>query len=397
MNNTNFKPEEENEEQYIHRICSMKDSSGMTWKEIASIINKALNKNYTESAYRKRHQMFQSGLKACQKQVFSDGEYLKSVQEAKDELYKATKQLQDQRREYNKQLTKVARFEHLENELITAAERLSAEKFLSFGYPLNTSDNDAVLILTDWHYGMVTDNIWNEYNTDICVERVNILCAKANEYLKLHAVDNLHVLLLGDFVHGGIHNSARVASEELVCEQLMNVSELLSEAIEHLSANVNNVFVYSTFGNHARTIQDKHDSIHSDNMERIIPWWMNQRLKGNNKIEVINNDLYEFIYLNACGHDIIATHGDLENFKKFGMDMHTLFSRKYGLDVEYVFSGDKHHFENIDSYGIDNTLVGSLCGTDEYANNKRLYSKAGQTLCIFNKEDGKVCTYNINF
>ena len=48
MSNTNFRPEEENEEQYIHRICSMKDSSGMTWKEIANIINKSLNKNYTE-------------------------------------------------------------------------------------------------------------------------------------------------------------------------------------------------------------------------------------------------------------------------------------------------------------------------------------------------------------
>ena len=72
-----------------------------------------------------------------------------------------------------------------------------------------------------------------------------------------------------------------------------------------------------------------------------------------------------------------------------------MFGKKYGLDVEYVFSGDKHHSETIDSYGIDNVMVSSLCGTDDYANNKRLYANPAQTLCIFNKEDGKICTYNI--
>ena len=70
---------------------------------------------------------------------------------------------------------------------------------------------------------------------------------------------------------------------------------------------------------------------------------------------------------------------------------------QYGFDVEYTFSGDKHHLDSNDPYGIENVLVRSLCGTDNYANNKRLYSKAGQTLCIFNQEDGKVCTYNIAF
>ena len=155
--------------------------------------------------------------------------------------------------------------------------------------------------------------------------------------------------------------------------------------------------MYSTYGNHARTIQKKDESMHDDNMERIIPWWLEQRLKENSKVHIINNALHEFIYVNILGHDIIGVHGDLENFNKLGIDMHTLFSKQYGLNVEYVFSGDKHHFESNDNYGIDNVLVSSLCGTDNYANNKRLYSKSGQTLCIFNKEDGKVCTFNITF
>lgn len=396
-NEMKYNPQTENEEQYIFRICDIKDASGLTWKEVADIINNELGNNYTESAYRKRYQMFHNGLKTCEKQVFSDNEYLKKIQEQTDELYKAKRQYQDQRREYNKILVKDARSEHLEEELIKAANKLSHEKMLKNYGPYYNAETDAVLCLTDWHLGMVTDNIWNKYDIQTCIERVGQLYRKAKSYLRLHNVGKLHIMVLGDLVHGSIHSTVRVASEEDTCNQLMHASELLAELINELSQYVNEVHVYSTYGNHARTVQKKEDSIHSDNMEKIIPWWLEWRLKNNSKVIIEDNKFYEFVYLNVMGHDIVGVHGDLENFRKLGIDMHTLFSKQYGFNVEYVFSGDKHHNESIDSYGIENVLISSLCGTDDHANSKRLYSKAGQTLCIFNKEDGKVCTYNINF
>lgn len=398
MNDIKFNPQQENEEQYIFRICSMKDSSGMTWQEIADIINEALGNNYTESAYRKKYQMFHNGLKTCEKQIFTDDEYLRQIRQQTEECYKAKRQVQDQRREYHKDLVKEARTEHLVEELIKAANNLSVDKMITDNYgTYYCAENEAILCVTDWHFGMVTDNIWNVYNIQVCKDRVNELFRKAKSYLRLHNVNKLHILVLGDLINGAIHSTVRVASEENACEQLMHASELLAEFVDELSHYVNEVHVYSTYGNHARTIQKKEDSIHSDNMERIIPWWIEWRLKDNSKVIVEDNEFYEFIYLNVQGHGVVGVHGDLENFRKLGVDMHTLFSKQYGLDIEYTFSGDKHHAEMNDSYGIENVLVSSLCGTDNYANNKRLYSKAGQTLCIFNKEDGKVCTYNITF
>ena len=62
---------------------------------------------------------------------------------------------------------------------------------------------------------------------------------------------------------------------------------------------------------------------------------------------------------------------------------------------QYYNSGDKHHLEAFEQFGIESSLVGSLCGTDEYANNRRLYSYPSQTLMMFNKDDGKYCQYNI--
>lgn len=57
-------------------------------------------------------------------------------------------------------------------------------------------------------------------------------------------------------------------------------------------------------------------------------------------------------------------------------------------------TADKHHIEEFDSLGIENTIVPALCGTDGYANQHRLYANAGQTMMIFN-QDGKDATYNI--
>ena len=143
----NFNPEQESEEQYIYRICSMKETSGMTWQQIADIINAALNQNFGESAYRKRYQMFQQGLKACESQIFTDDEYLKRIQAEKDELYKVKKQFQDQRREYNKLLASDARAEHLTEKLIEAAENLNKNKFLSANQNLSITSKLFILLV----------------------------------------------------------------------------------------------------------------------------------------------------------------------------------------------------------------------------------------------------------
>ena len=391
------KLENETNEQYIFRVCQMKAELGYTWKEIANILNKELGNDYDESCYRKQYQSANKMFKANENIFFDNESYLKEVQTKTDELYKVKKQLQDQRREYNKQLISDARADHLTEKLIEAANNLQEIKPLLFdnsGFSIN-SRNEAVLYLSDWHYGMVTDNIWNRYNIAICKERVCALVSKTIEYLKLNNISNLNVVVLGDLCAGAIHIGARVASEENTCEQLMQVSELLAEAINELSKYVNKVNVYSTYGNHMRTIQNKNDSIHSDNMEKIVPWWIKQRLKDNKKIVVIDSDYYEFIFMKVCGYNIVSTHGDLEYIKKVGTTMNAIFNKMYGETIDYVVTADKHHLESFEEIGIESVIVGSLCGTDEYANNKRLYSYPSQTLMMFNERDGKYCQYNI--
>jgi hypothetical protein len=392
----------ENESQYIFRVGQAKDSGliSETWEQITPTLNKELNipeEDWRgESAWRKRYRVMQQAWD----DVFSKAQFsekqLYEIEEKKKELFKAKKQFQDQRRECVKYWTAEARFDNLTEKLIDSVNKLRQEQPLQFvDYVRQTDDSEALLVMTDWHYGMVTDNIWNKYNTEICKERVSVLVNKTIQYLQRHNVSKLHIALLGDLAHGGVHNSCRVASEEDVCDQLMHVSEIIANVVNELSQYVHQVSVYATYGNHMRTIQDKKDSIHSDNMEKIIGWWLEQRLQNNRRVNVVKSEYYEFIYLNVCGYNIVGAHGDIDKFKQFGLTVNTLFNKKYGKTIDYTISGDKHHVEEFEQIGIESTLVRSLCGTDEYANKHRLYSLPGQTLMIFTPEDGKECTYNI--
>lgn len=324
-------------------------------------------------------------------------EYLGELDFKIMQMRKETKRFYDQRREFNKLVDRIGREENLEDRLVDAAVALNEQIPLRMdkGVCYTYDDNEAILVFADWHYGMKTDNIWEKYNTEICRNRVERLVAMAIERIRLHKCRRLHILLLGDMAHGAIHTSARVASEELVCDQVMQVSEIIAQAVNALADEVEETVVHATYGNHLRTVQNKNDSIHADNMERLIPWWLEQRLGSRNDVIFPEAEYYEFLYFNVCGHKICATHGDLDNVKSAGRTLNTLFVKKYGSEIDYVILADKHHKEEFEELGIESMVVRSLCGTDEYANGKRLYSTPGQLMMVFKPGMGADACYQI--
>jgi hypothetical protein len=403
MNIEKYRLNGEDEQQFIDRISANKEYFG-SWNEVAKICNAVCPVSHTESWYRKRWKTLckndKIGSNPCDAQDTN-------VDEATDIPYNDTsrkytvlkKQFQDQRREYNKLVTSEARYNHMLGTLEECAKEMIKRAplctYSTDDIVISDTSGEAVLFLADWHYGMVAKNIWNEYNVDICKERVKKLFGKTARALARHKPSKLHIVLLGDMAHGGVHCSARVASEELVCEQLMHVSEIIAETIEGLSRYVSQVQVYSTYGNHNRTIQAKKDSIHEDNMERIVPWWLQQKLRGNERVTVVDQEYNEFVVVPVCGKRILCVHGDLDSIKRLGSMANTLFSKEFGFTIDYTVSADKHHLEEFETLGIENITVPSLCGADDYAKDRRLYSNPSQLLMFFTEEDGRECTYNI--
>jgi len=98
------------------------------------------------------------------------------------EVQKEKIRLSDQRREYNKVIAEMGRIEHIADRLVEAAQNLNDTVCPLFddNYVVDfEKDNEAVLVLCDWHYGMVTNNIWNMYDTEVCRQRVRNVVRRA--------------------------------------------------------------------------------------------------------------------------------------------------------------------------------------------------------------------------
>lgn len=322
------------------------------------------------------------------------------------ELQKERQRFFDQRREFNKLVNTEGRKEYMYEKIVEAAERLQdtispidtdvSNRFIEYG------DSSAVLCLADWHYGMIADNIFNKYNTEICKERVMRITREAMDRIALHKCRKLTIVILGDVLSGAIHSSVRVASEELVADQLMQVSELIAQVVLILSQCVEELDVYMTYGNHARTVQNKNDSIHRDNMERVVLWWLRERVAAESavfepakRVKVHEESDYEFIVFESSGFTFCASHGDLDSVKNSPKQLGMLLHKTLGCDISYCLLADKHHSESYEEMGIEAMMCGSLCGSDEYASNRRLYSKPSQLLLITNPRDGVDAKYEL--
>lgn len=390
----------ENQWQYKWRIYQAKLNGliDLDWEDLSAKIDKVLRPDespFNECVYRKEA----ATLSKYWENVFSRVSMSPAGEAESDLLYKARQMLADQRREYNKLLRRDARAERLGECMLQAVTEMNRSyPLLALGTDgrIGFAEAEGVLFVADVHYGMTADNIWNKYNTQICRERLAQLTQRAVQICRFQGLRKLHVVLLGDMVAGAIHVGTRVASEETTIDQLMHVSELLAQMINELSVSVSEVVVHSTYGNHARVIANKKESIHADNMERIIPWWLRERLASNARVRVEESPYYEFIKINLFGRNLVAVHGDLDSVKDLGTLVNGLFTRVYGEQIDYAVMADKHHKESFDRLGAESYIVGSVCGTDEHANNHRLYSKPSQMLMVFNPS-GLECNYPIYF
>lgn len=327
-------------------------------------------------------------------QGFNETEVLNKIREEKKEFDKEKKRFQDQRREYNKLRDYEARYEHLKNEFIREI-RESNNVNLNFDFSpkeYTTSGKDGVLLLSDWHVGLKVENYWNKYDVSEFYKRVEKLVNKTIEYGKNHKINTLHVFGLGDFAHGLIHVSARVASEEDVVSQIKITSEVLTQMLLKFSSEFNRVEFYTVTGNHGRVSPNKHDSIERENFESFIMWYLQAKLEHSNNIK-LNSNAYDdgIIVANVLGHTCLGVHGDKDKISNVAQNLSLMLK----VVPEYIFTADKHHLEENEVHGVEVIINRCLSGVDEYAKNIRKTSFAGQSFMIFDKDLGRECTYNI--
>ena len=390
------KLESETEEQYLWKIGQLVDSGKVeNWASINDIVNEELgieeDKKRDESSFRKRYQAAKKFYDGCFSKMKS-GEYAQKITEMNRELERAKIKFRDERNAWNKQNYIDAR---VEEKLDLLEKELTSQGRVNFDIHENvniTSDNDVLIILSDFHIGQCFRSMWGEYNSDIARNRLNQLLNEVIAIQKMHGSENCYISLQGDMLSGNIHKTIQITNRENVIEQIKLASELISSFCYELSKVFNKVFMSSVVGNHSR-MDRKDDSLHDERLDDIISWGVELSLKHIDNFCVLKTNLDSGIAeINIRDKVYIAVHGDYDRYTNTGvynLCMHLGF-------IPYAITyGHLHTCAVEEANGVKMIRSGSLAGSgDDYTIEKRLSGKPSQMVCVCNKK-GVACYYPI--
>lgn len=386
----------ETEEQYLWKIGQFIDSGKVeSWASINDIVNRELgideDKKRDESSFRKRYQAAKKFYDGCFSKMKSD-EYAKRISEMNRELERAKIKFRDERNAWNKQNYIDAR---VEEKLDLLEKELLSQGRVNFDMHENaniTSDNDVLIILSDFHIGQCFRSMWGEYNSDIARDRLSQLLNEVVAIQKTHGSENCYISLQGDMLSGNIHKTIQVTNRENVIEQIKLASELISSFCYELSKVFNNVYMSSVVGNHSR-IDRKDDSLHDERLDDIISWGVELSLKHIDNFHVLKTNFDSGIAeINIRNKIYIAVHGDYDRYTNTGVSnlcMHLGF-------IPYAITyGHLHTCAVEETNGVKMIRGGSLAGSgDDYTIEKRLSGKPSQMVCVCNNK-GVACYYPI--
>ena len=246
---------------------------------------------------------------------------------------------------------------------------------------------EGLIILSDWHLGMETDNYWNVFNKDIAIKQVDTLIAETIKFGNDHNIKVMNVLNLGDIIHGIIHEGVRLSSSINVVQQIELGVLLIGKVLRAFSSAFTKVNYTFVVGNHGRIIPNKKSQKDGENFEILLGLLLKASLGD---IENINFDFGERIHFNLVDCEIMDilfrfTHGNNTSPAAIGKDLGRLTERV----PKYIISGDKHHKE-VDGAGVHTITSPSFCGVDAYAKGKFLLSEKAQLLMLVTKKGIKI-------
>lgn len=387
------KNDAESFEDYKIRCYQQKPLSSLTWIELTQIINSETGHNYSDTYYRKDcKKMAENGLLVKNDEDEVElGSLLKDlIREVKVERFKLT----EERTQNNAYIRKLAREETLKEIAANFADKMSSKKQL---YPSNIDialkdmTKAGILCISDWHYGIECDNIFNKYNPQVCKQRVSQLRDEVIKRGLKEDIKKLYICNLSDLIAGRIHLTIRLESREDVISQVMNVSEILAEFINDLSQYF--VIEYrDVMDNHSRLEPNKKDSIELETLVRIIPWYLKQRLVNNKNVYIMDNECADdIINFKVFNFNVAAVHGHKDKPSKLIDNMSHMLKQQNDL----VLSAHLHHFATEEEHNCLRISNGSLMGVDNYAQNLRLTSQPCQALIIATRDNVADTIYNI--
>lgn len=346
----------------------------LTFYDITDEMNERFNHSYSEGYWRRRYHSLASDIL---EEVSADKNKDDALMALKLERYK----LADERTQANAYYRRLSREQTIKEIAIEVADKISSKKILpQFDMAHRANDSkEAILCISDWHYGMDFTNYWNNYNPDIARERIVKLQDMVTKTIVDEGISRLHIVNLGDMIAGRIHLTIRLESRIDVITQTIEVSEILAEFVHALSQYAK-IDYYDCADNHSRLEPNKKEALNLETLQRIIPWYLQTRLSNQNDITIHTNNRYgeDIINFNIFDYKIAGVHGDKDRPIDVVNNINLLTKEHFDM----ILTAHLHHFSADEK---DDTLIisnGSLMGTDTYSKNLRLYSRPSQNLII---------------
>lgn len=387
----------ENEYEYIYRICSNKDAIG-TWPDVADILNNELGNEYTESRYRKMYQMFSKMLEATHTGRNADAEYAEELRQLKRDLEKERKKIQTEKIEYNKWLREEARDEMITDSIREEISKL--DPLPTFArIPETPQWREGIVCFGDEHFGTefvihgLKGEILNAYSPEIFFLRMDSLLNQVIDICEKEQLTSIRVFSLGDFVDGILRVSQLMKLRYGIIEATIKYADYICKWLNELSDHVRVSFQMVRGGNHTqlRMLGQPKGTFEEENMDKIVAEMIRIRLENNDNFTFVENPT-GYAFDNVCGFNVLAIHGEVKN----PVNAIKEFSHTYKTPIDIFITGHKHHSMS-ETVGVCRDIVGvpSIMGVDNYAMNLHATSNAGATLLIIEEERGKVIEYAI--
>ena len=384
MINEYMKRKEESITSYSIRLYKNRKNYGLTFQECGDLLNEVSGEDFSEAKWRRPVQHYLEIQEYLEQEnpTGVDNNLLEEIELEKIELQKQQMKMRDQKREMTSKIRRLARLEHLEDYLKEVTEELEPVS-LPVEQQQENNGSEAMVVLSDWHLGAEHNGRFNKFNSDVARYRINKVKQKTFDKVKKEEIQTLHIANLGDMVHGIIHVSTKIQSEEDVIQQVITASEYLKDFIGTFLQEGIYVKYYNVIGNHGRVTPSKNEVYGiEENFEKLILTILDTAFGQFLNYESIGCQ-DGLIETEIVGKKFILTHG---NFDKNTNAAHRL-PQLLGYVPDYIVSGHIHHDTSKDFGRTMHIVNPSLIGADDYATSGRFGGRAGQKIITFDEND----------
>lgn len=371
------------EEQYENCLSDIADKingvSDLDWSEIIA----KYNLNIANDTLRKASQTIFGGVfvkqfidNKHQTSSNTDSSYEVQLREIRREKQK----LFDERMAFNKSNRDIAR---LQQDLDYLEDVIKTSKYEPIQVvPIyNRQQKDLIVVLSDLHIGLNVTSSFGEYNSDIAKQMLAQYLQRVIEAIELYQIQNVYVMLLGDFINGNIHQTVQLQNRENVIEQIQLASEMTSDFIYNIAKHCEKVIVNSVGGNHSR-LAKKDEVLRDERLDNLVMWYAQAKLENiaNVKFDTTENIDATIGKNTIRGKIYYSVHGDYDSYSESGINKLVAITKEFPTAIFY---GHLHKNSYDDINDIKIIRSGSFAGTyDDYTISKRISGNPSQMMCV---------------